>query len=77
MRVSVLGAGAWGTALAIALARAHDIRLWARRAEQRARRGVPVLHATHSAGRSTSRVKMTNAILGRLLASDGTNVIPS
>jgi glycerol-3-phosphate dehydrogenase (NAD(P)+) len=29
-RVSVLGAGAWGTAVAIALARRHDVVLWGR-----------------------------------------------
>mgnify|MGYP005840547529 CR=1 FL=1 len=28
MKIAVLGAGAWGTALAIAFARAHDVRLW-------------------------------------------------
>jgi glycerol-3-phosphate dehydrogenase (NAD(P)+) len=34
VRVAVVGAGAWGTALAAHLARAgHDVRLWARRAE--------------------------------------------
>ncbi len=30
IRISVFGAGAWGTALAIAFAREHDVRLWAR-----------------------------------------------
>jgi len=34
MRVSVLGAGAWGTALAIAAARRHRVMLWARDAQQ-------------------------------------------
>ena len=34
MRIGVLGAGSWGTALAIHLSRAgHEIRLWARRQE--------------------------------------------
>ncbi|MFZ5555187.1 MAG: NAD(P)H-dependent glycerol-3-phosphate dehydrogenase [Pseudomonadota bacterium] len=28
MKIAVLGAGAWGTALAITLARAHEVRLW-------------------------------------------------
>ena len=32
MKLALLGAGAWGTALAIALARAHDVTLWARNA---------------------------------------------
>ena len=30
MKLAILGAGAWGTALAISLARAHDVTLWAR-----------------------------------------------
>jgi glycerol-3-phosphate dehydrogenase (NAD(P)+) len=30
MKLALLGAGAWGTALAISLARAHDVVLWAR-----------------------------------------------
>jgi glycerol-3-phosphate dehydrogenase (NAD(P)+) len=30
MKIAVLGAGAWGTALAIAMSGRHDIRLWAR-----------------------------------------------
>lgn len=34
MRISVLGAGAWGTALAIAAARHHAVTLWARDAAQ-------------------------------------------
>ena len=34
MRISVIGAGAWGTALAIAAARRHRMLLWARDAAQ-------------------------------------------
>ena len=34
MRVAVLGAGAWGTALSIALAARHPVALWARDARQ-------------------------------------------
>jgi len=34
MRVTVFGAGAWGTALAIAFSKAHDVILWTRDAEQ-------------------------------------------
>jgi len=30
MQLAVLGAGAWGTALAIAMARRHRVRLWCR-----------------------------------------------
>ena len=33
MKLVLLGAGAWGTALAIALARAHQVTLWARDAD--------------------------------------------
>ena len=34
MKIAVLGAGAWGTALAITLAPRHDMRLWLRDAQQ-------------------------------------------
>ncbi|MEO9384368.1 NAD(P)H-dependent glycerol-3-phosphate dehydrogenase [Chromobacterium phragmitis] len=34
MKLAILGAGAWGTALAIAFARHHQVTLWARDAEQ-------------------------------------------
>ncbi|MBL8393554.1 MAG: NAD(P)-dependent glycerol-3-phosphate dehydrogenase [Candidatus Accumulibacter sp.] len=34
MRIAVLGAGAWGTALAITFADAHSVSLWARNHEQ-------------------------------------------
>jgi len=33
MNITILGAGAWGTALAIALSRQHDVLLWGRNAE--------------------------------------------
>lgn len=36
MRIAVLGAGAWGTALAIAFSRRHPVQLWARDADQAA-----------------------------------------
>jgi glycerol-3-phosphate dehydrogenase (NAD(P)+) len=36
MKVSVLGAGAWGTALAIQIARGHDVLLWSRNPEHAA-----------------------------------------
>jgi glycerol-3-phosphate dehydrogenase (NAD(P)+) len=34
MKITVLGAGAWGTALAISFAQKHQVTLWARNAEQ-------------------------------------------
>ncbi len=37
MKIAVLGAGAWGTALAIHLAHRHPVVLWARNPENRAR----------------------------------------
>lgn len=47
-KVSVLGAGAWGTAVAIALAARHDVLLWGRKADsvqamQRARENADYL----------------------------------
>ena len=33
MRIAILGAGAWGSALAISLAARHDVAIWTRRAE--------------------------------------------
>lgn len=33
MNIAILGAGAWGTALAVVFARAHDVTLWARDAK--------------------------------------------
>jgi glycerol-3-phosphate dehydrogenase (NAD(P)+) len=49
MKIAVLGAGAWGTAIGIVLAARHEVRLWARdpslaealRAERRNRRYLP------------------------------------
>jgi glycerol-3-phosphate dehydrogenase (NAD(P)+) len=46
MKIAVLGAGAWGTALAIAAARQHDTVLWGRDTAQ-----VAAMAATRSAAR--------------------------
>jgi glycerol-3-phosphate dehydrogenase (NAD(P)+) len=35
VRIAILGAGAWGTALAISFSEAHDVRLWTRQAADR------------------------------------------
>lgn len=40
MRISVLGAGAWGTAIALAAVRRHRVLLWARDAAQARRMGA-------------------------------------
>jgi len=37
MQIAVLGAGAWGTALAISFAHRHSVSLWARDPEKAAR----------------------------------------
>lgn len=34
MKITVLGSGAWGTAMAISIAQRHDVTLWARNAQQ-------------------------------------------
>ena len=33
MKIAILGAGAWGTALAIHAAQRHDVMLWSRNAQ--------------------------------------------
>ena len=33
MKITVLGAGAWGTALALQISRQHDVSLWTRNRE--------------------------------------------
>jgi glycerol-3-phosphate dehydrogenase (NAD(P)+) len=61
MKIAVLGAGAWGTSIAIVLSARHEVRLWARdaalaealRAERRNRRYLPD-HAIPSALEPTS-----------------------
>ncbi|MDP2805306.1 MAG: NAD(P)H-dependent glycerol-3-phosphate dehydrogenase [Gallionellaceae bacterium] len=40
MKIAILGAGAWGTALAISLAPRHQVTLWARNTEQVAEMGA-------------------------------------
>ena len=42
MKISIFGAGAWGTALAINLAARHEVTLWARDATQ-----VATMRANH------------------------------
>ena len=47
MKIAVLGAGAWGTALAIAAAARNDVLLWARDAKQAAALGEQRLNLTY------------------------------
>jgi glycerol-3-phosphate dehydrogenase (NAD(P)+) len=55
MKIAFLGAGAWGTALAMAAARRHDVLLWARDAAQAAQMARVAIRATcrTSAGLTT------------------------
>jgi len=57
MKVAVLGAGAWGTALAGHLARAHDTVLWARDATL-----VATLRATHENARYLAGVSLPESL---------------
>lgn len=47
MNITVIGAGAWGTALAITLAKHHPITLWTRNAEQMAQMSVARCNARY------------------------------
>jgi glycerol-3-phosphate dehydrogenase (NAD(P)+) len=49
-KITVLGAGAWGTAVAIALAARHDVLLWGRNADQMARTGSARENTDYLAG---------------------------
>lgn len=44
MKISILGAGAWGTAMAMLLARQHDVTLWGRNATSMAALAATRLH---------------------------------
>ncbi len=50
MKITVLGAGAWGTALAIQAAARHEVQLWARDAEQVAAMHVERLNRRYLPG---------------------------
>jgi glycerol-3-phosphate dehydrogenase (NAD(P)+) len=50
MNLSVLGAGAWGTALAINASARHAVRLWARDAQQAAHMGATRLNERYLSG---------------------------
>lgn len=50
MKLAVLGAGAWGTALAIAYARHHHVTLWARDADQVAQMAAERLNTRYLPG---------------------------
>lgn len=57
MNITVLGAGAWGTALAISLAQRHQVTLWARNAEQ-----ITAMRATGSNQRYLPEISLPVAL---------------
>ena len=52
MKIAVLGAGAWGTAIAISLARRHEVVLWARSSQQCSAMGVQRTNERYLPGHS-------------------------
>lgn len=61
-RITILGAGAWGTAVAIALAARHDVLLWAR--------NPAMVEATRAAGENTAYLPGFPLPAGLKLSSD-------
>jgi glycerol-3-phosphate dehydrogenase (NAD(P)+) len=57
MRIAVLGAGAWGTALAISLAAKHNIKLWGRDAAQ-----IEAMAASRSNAKYLPGIHIDNAV---------------
>jgi glycerol-3-phosphate dehydrogenase (NAD(P)+) len=75
MKIAVLGAGAWGTALAAAAAARHDVLLWARDATQ-----ARDIVATRRNGRYLPDVELPPALAvsadhGRALAHGGAGLV--
>ena len=61
MKIAILGAGAWGSALAIALSRAHAITLWTR---------VEDLHRAHDLpGLGEALIAEAGVVLARAQAA--------
>jgi len=68
MKIAVLGAGAWGTALAISLATRHDATLWARDARQAAALAAERRNARYLPGIELPARLAVSADLGAALA---------
>lgn len=79
MRIAILGAGAWGTALAMQAAGRHDVRLWARDAAQAAQMARERENTRYLPGAPWPEALRVDADLGAVLAHaagpDGLNVI--
>lgn len=65
MTLAVLGAGAWGTALAIAAATRHPVRLWARDAQQAQAMAATRVNARYLPGRELPAEITVTADLGQ------------
>ena len=59
-KVAVIGAGSWGTALAIVLAdNGHDVMLWARRQEQ-----IDEINEKHTNQQYLPEIELPKSIVG-------------
>ncbi len=78
MKIAVLGAGAWGTALAINAGAHHDVTLWARDAEQAAHMHRTRVNTRYLPGLPfTAGVRVTSEPLGAWVAQHDLVVIGS
>lgn len=80
MKIAVLGAGAWGTGLAVALAHTHEVRLWTRdpahfaamesaRVNQRYLPGISLPEALHLAAHAQDAMRDSDlAVIGSSVA---------
>ncbi|MEW5888832.1 MAG: NAD(P)H-dependent glycerol-3-phosphate dehydrogenase [Pseudomonadota bacterium] len=75
MKIAVLGAGAWGSALAIVFAKRHDVTLWARDAAQVAAMGAARENRRYLPGFSFPDGLRLDADLGRCAAEAQLNLI--
>jgi glycerol-3-phosphate dehydrogenase (NAD(P)+) len=68
MRISVLGAGAWGTALALSLAARHEVLLWGRDADAMRRMATAHVNAAYLPGFALPANLLCSADLEQALA---------
>jgi glycerol-3-phosphate dehydrogenase (NAD(P)+) len=68
LRIAVLGAGAWGTALAIALAARHEVLLWGRDAEAMRRMAAERVNAGYLPGFALPAQLVCSADLNQALS---------
>lgn len=75
MRIAVLGAGAWGSALAIVFAKRHDVTLWARDAAQVAAMEAARENRRYLPGFPFPDTLRLDSDLGRSVAGTELNII--